>query len=134
VSFPPTPQPLFYFLSDHKGKYYDGSFAPIISPTLFEAVQKCLRKNIVLACKKYRTIFHLHNSLGVGERGSMITAQYAANRFGTKYTYYCCTKKKGVCRQPYLSSSALILQAKNLLQSVSLPLSGIENMEKQIDL
>src|SRR3989339_15453 len=47
---------------------------------------------------------------------------------------YRCTKKKGVCRQPYLSSSALISQAKNLLQSVSLPLSEIENMEKQIDL
>ena len=62
----------------------------------------------------------------------MITAQYATNRFGTKYTYYRCTKKKGVCRQPYLSSSALISQAKNLLQSVSLPLSEIENMEKQI--
>ena len=49
----------------HKGEYYDGSFAPIISPTLFEAVQKCLRKNLVLACKKCRTIFHLHNLLDV---------------------------------------------------------------------
>ncbi|MDO8512390.1 MAG: zinc ribbon domain-containing protein [bacterium] len=29
-----------------------------------------------------------------GECGSMITAQYATNRFGTKYTYYRCTKKK----------------------------------------
>src|SRR3989344_773988 len=26
--------------------------------------KKCLRKNIVPACKKYRTIFHLHNLLG----------------------------------------------------------------------
>ena len=50
-----------------------------------------------------------------------------------KYTYYRCTKKKGVCHQPYLSSPALISQAKNLLQSVSLPLSEIEKMGKQID-
>src|ERR1035437_3168278 len=28
----------------HKGEYYDGSFEPIISPTLFEAVQKMLAK------------------------------------------------------------------------------------------
>src|SRR3989339_1187200 len=27
--------------------------------------KKCLRKNLVLACKKYQIIFHLHNSLGV---------------------------------------------------------------------
>src|SRR3989339_1718287 len=25
--------------------------------------KKCLRKNLVLVCKKYRTIFHLHNLL-----------------------------------------------------------------------
>ena len=64
----------------------------------------------------------------------MITAQYATNRFGTKYTYYRCTKKKGICHQKYLSAFGLISQAKNLLQSVSLPLSEIENMEKQIGL
>jgi hypothetical protein len=64
----------------------------------------------------------------------MITAQYATNRFGTKYTYYRCTKKKGVCHQPYLSSSALISQAKNLLQSVSLPFSEIDKMQNQIDI
>ena len=49
----------------HKGEYYDGSFAPIISPTLFEAVQKMLAKKSRPRVKKYRTIFHLHNSLGV---------------------------------------------------------------------
>src|SRR3989339_784034 len=27
--------------------------------------KKCLRKNLVLVCKKCQTIFHLHNSLGV---------------------------------------------------------------------
>src|SRR3989339_1138458 len=26
--------------------------------------KKCLQKNLVLACKKYQTIFPLHNSLG----------------------------------------------------------------------
>src|SRR3989338_10262336 len=69
-----------------------------------------------------------------GECGSMITAQYATNRFGTTYIYYRCTKKKGACHQKYLSAFGLTSQAKNLLQSVSLPLSEIENMEKQIDL
>ena len=116
----------------HKGEYYDGSFAPIISPTLFEAVQKMLAKKSRPRVQKVPNHFPFAQFARCGECGSMITAQYATNRFGTKYTYYRCTKKKGVCRQPYLSSSALISQAKNLLQSVSLPLSEIENMEKQI--
>jgi site-specific DNA recombinase len=118
----------------HKGEWYDGSFAPIISPTLFEAVQKMLAKKSRPRVQKVPNHFPFAQFARCGECGSMITAQYATNRFGTKYIYYRCTKKKGVCHQPYLSSSALISQAKNLLQSVSLPLSEIENMEKQIDL
>ena len=96
----------------HKGEYYDGSFAPIISPTLFEAVQKMLAKKSRPRVQKVPNHFPFAQFARCGECGSMITAQYATNRFGTKYTYYRCTKKKGVCRQPYLSSSALISQAK----------------------
>ena len=63
----------------------------------------------------------------------MITAQYATNRFGTRYTYYRCTKKSGKCSQPYIAADALAAQAQTLLQSVSLPLEEIEVMEKQIN-
>ncbi|MBI2674598.1 MAG: recombinase family protein, partial [Candidatus Yanofskybacteria bacterium] len=122
--------PTFWFESTPQGKF----MLPIISPTLFEAVQKMLAKKSRPRVQKVPNHFPFAQFARCGECGSMITAQYATNRFGTKYTYYRCTKKKGVCRQPYLSSSALISQAKNLLQSVSLPLSEIENMEKQIDL
>src|SRR3990167_1211760 len=118
----------------HHDEFFPGSFEPIISPTLFEAVQKMLAKKSRPRVQKVPNHFQFAQFARCGECGSMITAQYATNRFGTKYTYYRCTKKKGVCRQPYLSSSALISQAKNLLQSVSIPLSEIENMEKQIDL
>ncbi|MDP2704507.1 MAG: recombinase family protein [bacterium] len=118
----------------HKGEWYDGSFASIISPTLFEAVQKMLAKKSRPRKQTEKYQFPFTGFARCGECGSMITAQYATNRFGTKYTYYRCTKKKGVCHQKYLSAFGLTSQAKNLLQSVSLPLSEIENMEKQIDL
>lgn len=62
----------------------------------------------------------------------MITAQYATNRFGTKYTYYRCTKKHGVCSQSYLQENAFATQLQTLLQTVSLPLSEIEKMEMRI--
>ena len=121
-------------LTHHKGEHYDGSFAPIVSPILFEAVQKILAKKSRPRVQKVPNHFPFAQFARCGECGSMITAQYATNRFGTTYTYYRCTKKKGVCGQPYVSSSALTAQMKSLLQTVSLPLSEIEVMEKQIDL
>ena len=116
----------------HKGEYYDGSFEPIISPTLFEAVQKMLAKKSRPRKQTGKHQFPFTGFARCGECGSMITAQYATNRFGTTYTYYRCTKKKGICHQKYLSAFGLISQAKNLLQKVSLPISEIEEMEKQI--
>jgi DNA invertase Pin-like site-specific DNA recombinase len=116
----------------HKGEYYDGSFEPIISPTLFEAVQKMLAKKSRPRKQTGKHQFPFTGFARCGECGSMITAQYATNRFGTTYTYYRCTKKKGICHQKYLSAFGLISQAKNMLQKLSLPLSEIEKMEKQI--
>ena len=121
-------------LTHHKGEYYDGSFAPIISPTLFEAVQKMLAKKSRPRVQKQPNHFPFAQFIRCGECGCMITAQYSTKRFGTTYTYYRCTKKKGVCAQPHLSGSALTAQIKSLLQTVSLPLSEIESMERQIDL
>ena len=118
----------------HKGEYYDGSFAPIVSPILFEAVQKILQKKGKPRVIKSPNSFPFAQFARCGECGSMITAQYCTNRFGTQYTYYRCTKKKGVCHQPHTSASALTAQIKALLQTVSLPLSEIEGMERQIDL
>jgi hypothetical protein len=118
----------------HKDEYYPGSFEPIISPTLFEAVQKMFAKKGKPRVIKSPNSFPFAQFIRCGECGCMITAQYSTNRFGTTYTYYRCTKKKGVCAQPHLSGSALTAQIKSLLQTVSLPLSEIEVMEKQIDL
>ena len=121
-------------LVKHKGEYYEGRFEPILSTTLFEAVQEILRRKAKPRKSRQCHDFPFTGLMTCGECGSAITAQFSRGKCGGIYRYYRCTKKKGVCRQPYLSSSALISQAKNLLQSVSLPLSEIENMEKQIDL
>ncbi len=120
-------------LTHHKGEYYDGSFAPIVSPILFEAVQKMLAKKAKPRVQKVPNHFPFAQFARCGECGSMITAQYSTNRFGTVYTYYRCTKKKGVCGQPHTSAAALTAQIHALLQTVSLPLSEIEVMERQID-
>jgi DNA invertase Pin-like site-specific DNA recombinase len=117
----------------HRGEWHDGNFEPILSPTLFEAVQKVLKSKQRPRKQKERYDFPFTQFARCGECGNMITAQYATNRWGTRYTYYRCTKKSGHCGQPYLSADALAAQANTLLQSVSLPLAEIEVMEKQID-
>ncbi len=116
----------------HYGEYFPGSFAPILSPTLFEAVQKVLKTRQKPRKSKITLPFHFLGFARCGECGGMFTAQYSTNRFGTKYSYYRCTKKFGKCGQRYLEEHALATQLKTLLQSVSLPRKEIENMEKQI--
>ena len=115
------------------GEYHDGNFEPILSPTLFEAVQKTLSSR--RKPRKLKTIipFSFTQLARCGECGCAITAQYATNRFGTRYTYYRCTKKQGKCAQPYIQEHALAAQFQSLLQSVSLPFEEIEVMEKQIN-
>ena len=105
----------------HRGEFFPGSFVPILSPTLFEAVQKRLKER---ARPRHSRVSHGFPFTGLfrcGECQSMITAQWATGRWGGKYRYYRCTKKNGVCLQKYLREDALAFQIKEQLQSVSLP-------------
>jgi DNA invertase Pin-like site-specific DNA recombinase len=114
-------------------EWYNGSFAPILSPTLFEAVQKVLKFKQRPRKEKSHHNFPFVQFARCGECASMITAQYATNRWGTKYTYYRCTKKHGPCSQKYIQEHALAAQIQALLQTVSLPLSEIEMMDTKIN-
>jgi site-specific DNA recombinase len=116
----------------HYDEYFPGSFAPILSPTLFEAVQKALEKR---AHKRHRKISHNFPFTGLfrcGECGSMITAQWCTGKMGGRYRYYRCTKKKGKCGQGYLQEDALALQIKEQLQSMSLPEAWADYMLKRV--
>ena len=117
----------------HRGEWHDGNFEPILSPTLFEAVQKILKSRQKPRKMKTLIPFPFTQLARCGECGCAITAQYAVNRWGTRYTYYRCTKKAGHCSQPYIQENALASQMKMRLQAVSLPLEEIEVMEKQIN-
>ena len=105
----------------HHGEFFPGSFAPILSPTLFEAVQKRLRERARPRHSKVSHNFPFTGLFRCGECHSMITAQWSTGRHGGKYRYYRCTKKNGHCSQKYLQEDALVTQTKEQLQSVSLP-------------
>ena len=119
-------------LVKHHNEWYQGSFAPIISADLFEAVQKRLKEKSRPRKSKINHNFPFTGLLRCGECGSMITAQWATNRFGTKYRYYRCTKKKN-CSQGYLREDKMIFQLKEQLQKISLPDDWIEYMMKKTD-
>ena len=104
----------------HGDEWFDGCFEPLVSPKLFEAVQK-----VLLAREKPRKVRNGHNFpfanlFRCEECGSMLTAQWATGKTGLRYRYYRCTKKKGNCSQPYLREEALAEQIKERLHSISL--------------
>ena len=117
----------------YHGELFEGTFAPIITPKLFEAVQKVLATRGRPRKSKVGHNFPFVGLFCCGECGSMITAQWATNRFGTKYRYYRCTKKKGKCSQGYLREDRLVAQIQERLQKISLCDESIDKMLKQVD-
>jgi ribosomal protein L32 len=104
----------------HHDEWFDGSFAPIITPKLFEAVQKVLVSRERPRKRKVKHDFPFVGIFECGECGSMFTAQWATGKCGGKYRYYRCTKKKGTCSQGYLREDVLANQLKEQLQAISL--------------
>ena len=104
----------------HKGEWFDGCFEPIVSPKLFEAVQKVLSTREKPRKVRNGHNFPFANLFRCEECGSMFTAQWSTGKTGLRYRYYRCTKKKGSCSQAYLREEALAEQIKERLHSISL--------------
>jgi site-specific DNA recombinase len=103
----------------HYGEWFDGTFAPIISPTLFEAVQKILASKARAPKRRNRHDFPFLGLFRCAECGGMFTAQHTKGNGGI-YRYYRCTKKHGACSQGYMQEKDLVAQIKERLQTISL--------------
>ena len=119
-------------LVKHKNEFYPGSFVPIISHDLFEAVQKRLKERARPRKTKVGHNFPFTGLFRCGECDSMISAQWAKGRGGI-YRYYRCTKKSGKCKQGYLQEKLLVFQIKERLQQIALPDEWTDWMLKQTD-
>lgn len=112
------------------GKWYKGSYEPIISRKLFDAVQK---KMIIPPKSKPGTKqFDFTRLFKCGACGSGITALEKFKRLKSgevkKYIYYLCTQFQDFdCREPYLREESLIEQLSELLKEVS-----IETIESKL--
>ena len=117
----------------HHGELFDGTFTPIITLKLFEAVQKVLASKERPRKIKNGHYFPFCGLFKCGECGSMITAQWATGNSGIKYRYYRCVKKKGKCSQSYLREDIFVAQVKERLQTISLRDEMTDKMLEQVE-
>jgi DNA invertase Pin-like site-specific DNA recombinase len=74
------------------GNTYPGAHVPLITVEAFEHIQAQLRRPRKVAPEKHA--FPFTGLMKCGECGSGITAEHKVNRFGSRYTYYHCTRKR----------------------------------------
>ncbi len=119
-------------LIKHHDEWHQGSFEPILSAQLFEAVQKVLKTKQRPRKSKPQHDFPLTGLFHCGECGSMITAQWATGKCGGRYRYYRCTKKRERCSQGYLREDVLVEQVRVRLQTIALCDADTERMLAQV--
>jgi len=104
------------------GQAYPGKHVPLVTPDEFEAVQKRLGRPHVARPK--RRTFTFRGMVRCGACGMAITAEEKTNRYGSRYTYYHCTKRNITaprCRQPAVHATDLETQILAFLERVTLP-------------
>ena len=104
-------------LIKYNGEVYEGTFEPIVSKELYEAVQREVHRRSRHRKSIHRYAFPFVCVFTCGECGCSITAQYAKRR---KYIYYRCTKKNGKCSQRYVRADRFLDQVRKGFKELSL--------------
>jgi len=100
------------------GKWYKGSYQPIISKELFKKVQV----NMTVPPKSMPGTkeFSFTKMIKCALCGSGITAQEKVKKSGTRYIYYHCTKLKNFqCKEPYIREELLVKEFIGVLSKLT---------------
>ena len=97
--------PFYYGMFEYNGKLYKGKHKPMVSRREFDKVQSLIHAPVSTRPKQYK--FKYTGLMVCGECGASITAEHKTNRFGSKYIYYHCTKRKTKCSQKYIEEKEL---------------------------
>ena len=100
------------------GKLYPGKHPPMITTAEFQRLQQWLGRPGTAKPQRYR--FAFTGMIRCGACGLMITAERKTNRYGSRYTYYHCTKRNigERCGQPCVEARALEGQIVEFLTSL----------------
>lgn len=112
------------------GKWYKGSYEPIISRKLFDQVQKKL--TVHPKTKPGTKEFDFTKMLKCGSCGSGVTAEERIKRRASgirRYVYYHCTRSRDLkCQELFITEEDLIGEFIQILDKVSL--NQIQMQEK----
>jgi site-specific DNA recombinase len=93
--------PFYAGILEWEGRRYPGKHEPMVSVEQFAAVQALIGRKSAARPKRHRFAYtgFMRCACGLG-----VTASNVTNRFGSKYTYYHCTRRRGAefCREPYI--------------------------------
>ncbi|KKW37718.1 MAG: Recombinase [Candidatus Adlerbacteria bacterium GW2011_GWB1_54_7] len=123
--------PFYIGLMRYKGEIFEGMHEPLISKKLFDKCQEVMTKRGKVRPDRKHSFAFL-GLMKCASCGCSITAQYAKGNGGI-YTYYRCTKKRGVCQEKYLGENQLVSQIKTFLQKVSLSSQDTEKVLVALD-
>lgn len=104
-----------------EGKTYAGKHRSIVTLDEFDRVQEILGRPGRSRRKHYE--FTYSGMIRCGECALSVTAENKVNRYGSRYAYYHCTRRRRdyVCRQPSVEARMLEGQILDFLAEVSLP-------------
>lgn len=114
-------RPFYAGIVEWHGKTYPGKHQPVVTIDQFENVQRLLGR----PGKPRRQIheFAFTGMIRCGDCGFMVTAENKTNRFGSKYSYYHCSRRRldYRCQQPYVPVTAVEDQIIRFLEEITPP-------------
>lgn len=118
--------PFYYGVMRYKGEYHEGNHTPLISQQLFE---RCRQVMLDRGHHKKRVYdkFPWRGHVHCGECGCGITLEIQKG-----HRYYRCTKKRGVCKQPYLREDGFMQQVRWGLAMVGLEQAQVKFIESKL--
>lgn len=104
-----------------EGKTYPGKHDAMVSQEEFDRVQQVLHREGRPRPKNH--VFAYTGLIRCGECGLSVTAEEKVNRYGYRYIYYHCTKRKFTykCRQRFVEVDELEHQMLEFLHAISIP-------------
>ncbi|MEF8758752.1 MAG: recombinase family protein [Candidatus Accumulibacter sp. UW25] len=102
------------------GRLYLGKHEPMITMDEFRRIQELIGRPGTQKPQKHT--FPFTGLIRCGGCGLMITAEHRINRYGSRYTYYRCTKRRTNprCSQPYVTAQLLENEFSRFIERIML--------------
>ncbi len=112
--------PFYAGILEREGQTYPGKHPPMITLDEFERVRALMNRD---GKPRQTRTFAYTGMIRCGECGFAVTGEEKVNRFGSRYTYYHCSKRRldVRCSQRYLALNDLEDQIRNFLTEIMLP-------------